>query len=269
MALTDSLVSYWKLDESSGDASDATANVKTLTNTGTTTYAAAKINNGADFGTANTTKYLSRTGYIVSDGALSFSLWIKQRTEISSGTQTFIMCGSESTALTLSYDYNAGTRRLQLIRERNNLSSATINYTITLGTSNFYHIVGSYNGSLIILYVNGTAVSTASSSLNGTTNWSPGGGYFVLGAKRDANDGTVSSYSSSYIDEVAVYSRAITDSEVSSLYNIGYGATYPFTGYSMTTDSGTFSLSNKTANIRYGNLSNLPKPTNTINNVAK
>ena len=45
MALTDNLVSYWKLDESSGNAADSVGS-NTLTNTGTATYAAGKINNG-------------------------------------------------------------------------------------------------------------------------------------------------------------------------------------------------------------------------------
>ena len=48
MALTDNLVSYWKLDESSGNAADSVGS-NTLTNTNTVTYSAGKINNGADF----------------------------------------------------------------------------------------------------------------------------------------------------------------------------------------------------------------------------
>jgi len=205
MALIDSLVSYWKFDDASGSATDSTASIKTLTNNGTTTYAAGKLNNAADFGVANVAKSFSRTGYVVADGVVSYSFWVKQQTEIASGTQTFVMSGSESTALTVNYEYNAGSRRLSLVRERNNLPSVTASYTVTLGTANYYHIVAVYDLTQIILYVNGTNVSSTAATLNGTTNWSPGGGYFSVGAKRDANGGTVSQYASCFIDELAIW----------------------------------------------------------------
>jgi hypothetical protein len=269
MALIDNLVSYWKLDESSGDASDSTASVKTLTNTGTTTYAAAKINNGADLGTVNTTKYLGRTGYVISDGAVSFSLWVKQRTEIAAGIQTFISSGSESTAFRVDYEYNSGTRRLALVRSRNNRTNETTYYNITLGTANFYHLVGTYDGANIVLYVNGVNVSTTTSSLNGTTNWSPGGGFFTLGVARDANLGTVGQYSSSYIDEVAVWNRGITQSDVNNLYNSGSGFAYPLVGYSISVVAGTFLVEVKSARLFFGNMTNTSKPTTSITNISK
>ena len=269
MALTDNLVSYWKLDETSGNASDSTANVKTLTNVGTVTYAAAKINNGADFGTANTTMYLTRTGYVVPDGACSFSFWVKQRTEIASGTQTYILSGSESTSFRLDYDYNAGSRRLQLTRVRNNLTNVTTNYTVTLGTAAFYHVVGVYDASTITLYVNGVNVSSTAATLNGTTNWSPGGGYFSIGALRDSNDGTISQYASAYIDEVAMYSRGITSTEAMNLYNSGFANAYPFTGYLMTAVVGAFTIAAQSVNMFRGFLTNTAKPVTTIINSPK
>lgn len=270
MSLTSNLVSYWKFDESSGNASDSTSNNKTLTNTGTTTFAAAKINNGADFGTTNSSKYFSRTGYVISDGAQSLSFWVKQRTEIASGTQTFVFSGSESTTFRVYYDYNSGTRRLVLLRERNNKANETTTYTVTLGTSNFYHIVGTYDGTNLLLYVNGTNVASGTSSSNGTTNWSPGGGYFSVGAARDPNDGTVAQYASAYIDEVAAYNRAITSSEVTSLYAAGVGLQYPFpNSYTMTAEAGTYTFTGKSANLFRTNMTNMPKPTSSMTNIPK
>ena len=269
MALTDSLVSYWKLDETSGNASDATSSVKTLTNVGTTAYAAAKINNGADFGITNSTMYLTRTGYVVSDGACSISFWVKQRTEISGGVQTFSFSGSESTALSVEYDFNAGTRRLQLTRIRSSLPTITTNYTITLGTANFYHIVGTYDGANIILYVNGVSVGSTAASLNGTTNWSPGGGYFSIGANRSANDGSVSQYASAVIDESGIWNRAITATEVTNLYNSGFANAYPFIGYAMVATTTSFAIATQTANMFRGFLTNITKPITTIINSLK
>jgi hypothetical protein len=270
MATIDGLSSYWKLDESSGDASDATANVRTLTNNGTTTYAAAKINNGADFGTTNSTKYLTRTGYVVSDGACSFSFWVKQRTEIASGVQAFIDLVSQSTSLTVTYEYNAGTRRIRLSRGRNNLAYAYADYTVTLGTANFYHVVCVYDETNILLYVNGALITSTAASGNGTTAWTPGGGFFSIGVSRDANDGTVSQYASAYIDEVGIWSKALTAAEVTALYAAGAGLAYPFPdAVTMTAEVGSFLLTPLSVTAFKGELSNTAKPTTSITNINK
>jgi hypothetical protein len=270
MALIDSLVSYWKFDDGSGNASDSTANVKTLTNNGTTTYSAGKLNSAADFGAANAAKSFSRAGYVVADGISSMSFWVKQQTEIASGTQTFVTLVSESTAFTISYEYNTGSRRLTLLRERNNLASASTSYTVTLGTANYYHIVMVYDLSSIILYVNGTNVSSTSTSLNGTTNWSPGGGYFSVGAKRDANDGTVSQHASCFVDELAIWNKVLSPTEVTNLYNTGNVNPYPFNlTYSLTCSAGSFLLTSRDVRFYKGDLMNVSKPTTTIVNTVK
>lgn len=271
MSILDSLASYWKLDESSGNASDATSSVRTLTNNGTTAYAAAKINNGADFGATNSTKYLNRTGsYVVSDGSCSFSFWVKQQTEIASGTQNLIILVSQSTFLSVGYEYNAGSRRIRLTRSRNNLAYVYADYTVTLGTANYYHVVGTYDGTYINLYVNGALITSTAASGNGTTNWTPGGGFFVVGAMCDANDGSISQHSSSFIDEVGVWSKALSLSEVTTLYGGGSGIQYPFPdSYSMTADTSSFTLTAKTTRLFKAELSNFSKPTTSINNLPK
>src|SRR3990172_9233993 len=94
MALTDNIVSYWKLDESSGNAADSTANANTLVNQNTTTYEAAKINNGAKVVSASIQGFsiadASQTGLDFS-GNLSFSLWFKMASAPSGGEGTMIV----------------------------------------------------------------------------------------------------------------------------------------------------------------------------------
>lgn len=58
--LSDGLVGYWKLDETSGDASDASGNGLTLTNNGTTTYVTGKFNRGSEHVPASS-QFLSYT----------------------------------------------------------------------------------------------------------------------------------------------------------------------------------------------------------------
>ena len=233
MSLTNNILAYWKLDESSGNATDATGGAKTLTNFNTVGYTAALINNGADFGTVNTNKYFQRGGYVGTDGPFSFSIWVKMRTEIASGTQTFLFNATESVAFYLDYEFNAGSRRLKLNRIRNSASTSSDTKTITLGTSDWCHIVGTYSGGEIILYVNGVANAPVAASGNGVSNWLPGGGYTSLGCTTDANSGTVNQYASAYIDEVGLWSRVLTAEEVTRLYNSGVGLPYPFSAPSV------------------------------------
>jgi hypothetical protein len=227
MALSDNLVAYYKLDESSGDASDSSGNGYTLTNTNTVGYATALINNGADFGTANTNKVLTRASNLgITNGACSISIWVKLRTEIASGTYGFIQKSNATNhvAYIISYEYNGGTRRLAFNRQRQNTSNNYVNYTTTLGTSNWNHLVLTYDGTTLTGYLNGVSVGTP---LNTSGDGASGGDNTVdIG---HANEQFSTSYSSMYADEVGIWSRALSASEVTSLYNSGAGLAYPFT----------------------------------------
>ena len=73
MALTDNLVSYWKLDESSGDAVDAVASLSAVNTS--VTYSAGKINNGAVYnGSAYHT--IADNAAIKPSSDISISCWV-------------------------------------------------------------------------------------------------------------------------------------------------------------------------------------------------
>lgn len=243
MSLSDQLKAYYKLDESSGNAVDSSGNGANLTNNGTTTFAAALQNNGADFGATNSSKYFKANGYVVSDGALSISCWVKLQTEITTGNYVFAIANAQSTALALIYEYNGGSPRLNLRRQMNNVAGQNVYKTVTLGTSNWYHLVGTYDGSYITLYVDNVAETPIASSGTGTGYWNPGGGHIGLAVDINANNGSVGSYASCYMDEVSFYQRALTPSEVETLYNSGLAIQYPFLNtFSLSCDSGEFTI---------------------------
>jgi hypothetical protein len=230
MALIDNILAYWKLDEASGNPVDATGGGKTLTNTNSVGFAAGLINNGADFGVANTNKQLIRTGLIGTDGTYSVSLWVKLRTEITSGVYTFITVSTESNALDIAYEYNGGTRRIRGTRGKNFLPYVYADKTVTLGTSNWHHLVLTYSGSALKLYINGVLEASPAASGNGSGVWVPGGGGITVGCTHDANNPSSSfaNYASTYIDEIGLWSRDITQAEVTQLYNTGLGNQYDF-----------------------------------------
>ena len=79
MALTDSLISYWKLDDATGQFPvDATASGNTLNQGNTITSGTGKINGGASFsGSGTWLSCLNTADLQLSDVDFTFALWIK------------------------------------------------------------------------------------------------------------------------------------------------------------------------------------------------
>lgn len=228
MALTDNLRAYYKLDESSGDPADSSGNGYTLTNNGTVAFSSGKINNGADF--ANTsTKYFRRTGASVlgltATTSVSVSLWFKIVSEPNTDEELFyifhkLAAGSLIRAL---YYYNGGTR--QLLIGRNGAVTAYASYNGNFGDNTWRHLVVVFNGSTIEYYLNGTSV--ASASVSGTYD-SSGAAQSAGFGLSDLAFGTGDGSLNGMLDEVGVWDRALTSTEVTSLYNSGNGLAYPF-----------------------------------------
>lgn len=235
MALTDNLVAYYKADESSGNLADSSGNGYTLTNTGGT-FVSALIGNGWDSGNAgsgNNAKISNNLG-INDTGSWSIVAWVKLKTNITTGSWTFVQHQGTYNNEGFRYDYNSGTYRLAFVRVRNGILDDSINYTHTLSTSSFEFLAITYNSSntTLIGYLNGSNVVSNSSTPNsaGTSNIGP---IFMLNHSFAAASG------SEVIDGVGMWSRALSSTEITTLYNSGAGLQYPFT---TTVNSNFFNL---------------------------
>ena len=226
-ALIDNLVSYWKLDESSGDAADSHG-ANTLTNTGVV-FSAGKINNGADFERGDLTDILTitdttQTGLDIT-GDIAISAWLKVETAPGNTEQYHIVNKFLSTGNQRSYFFNysdvGGTKRLQFTAGKGD-DSESLNVSHDLGTGVWHHIVMSWKAttSTLTVYVDGssvgTAVGTYTSLFSGTSNFSIG----------DSQPGAGNIFDG-MIDEVGIWSRVLTSDEVTSLYGGGSGLVYP------------------------------------------
>jgi hypothetical protein len=210
-------VAYYRM-ESGALTTDTSGNGFTLTNVNTVAEATGKYGGGADGGATNSTKYLWINNNLgIDGGACSISLWVKMNTEIGSGIQTFVSQQNTNTdtSFMITYDYNGGTRRIAFRRYRQGVAADENYYTITLGTSAFQHLVLTYDATNLRGYVNGTlqAGPTAFSG-NGTGVTSEH--LAILTNKGGA--GTPSEYVSAIVDDVAIFNRVLTASEVTSLY---------------------------------------------------
>lgn len=199
------LLSYWKLENTSDSKGS-----NTLTNNNTIAFNAAKFNNGADQGASNSNKYLSVATNlgIAGNGIFTFSFWIKLKSEITSGTWTIASHRSTTGAdryFDVNYEYNGGTQRLYTDAGGNN----TNRYAVALGTSIFHHIAAVRNSTNSLLYVDGSLQTT-----NGLGVGTEGTNRFGIGAT-----GIGISPSSAIFDDFAVFSRELTATEISNLYN--------------------------------------------------
>src|SRR3990167_8592069 len=90
MALTDQLISYWKFDESSGNAADSHG-ANTLTNTNTATFGTGKINNGTDLEEDSSQYFTNATDLGITGGACSYSLWLKPESTPAADTGGYLI----------------------------------------------------------------------------------------------------------------------------------------------------------------------------------
>ena len=223
MALTDNLVSYWKLDEASGNAADSVGS-NTLTNRNTTAYAAGKINNGADLEATSDNGFsitdASQSGLDFSD-ALTFAGWIKLE---SAPASYYSMIGKRvGTGNQRSYLFYGLNGNLVFDNSSTGSDGSSVSVTATTNTATWYHVAVTKTGTTVKFYLNGsqqgaTQTATLSSIYNSTAP-------FELGWWSDNADADLDGF----MDEWGVWSRVLSDAEITELYNSGAGLSYPFT----------------------------------------
>jgi len=216
MALTSGLIAYWKLDESSGNASDSVGGYTATNNS--VTYSAGKINNWGDFDW--TTSWLSLSSDLWLNGSSqNYSYSLRARPTSNMSAQTVFFNNVDATFHNYNY-IEFYLWAMRLIRVRGWVAADVLNVTQAMNGSTWYHIVWTYNWTTLTLYINGTSIWTASSTGNWTSGYSD-----------QSSIGADVAWSTKFnwkIDEVWVWNRAITSTEVTSLYNWWSGIQYPF-----------------------------------------
>lgn len=231
-ALTDNIVVYYKLDNTSDSVG-----TNTLTNNGTVTFSTGKIGNGAyiDAYAALATKFLSVASDLgITGGAMSINCWYYPTGAPSSGQYHAIASQGDSGTFVnqqIQYKNTGGTLGIWFNRQRQNVANDGPTYNVTLTTGTWYMITYTYDGSNINGYLNASLVAGPTASTgNGASGVTD---YFYLGAIR--GNGTNENQPNGRIDECGVWTRAITASEISQLYNSGTGLQYPFSTTANTT----------------------------------
>jgi len=234
-ALIDDLVSYWKLDETSGSREDIHA-TNDLTDNNTVGAGTGIINDGADFESGNT-EYLSitdgsQTGLDFADD-FTISLWYKSESTLGTDTLYELVSkfGSAPHQYRFIYINSGGTTYLgaQLYDDGGGGNTAyLIAQTLTNATWYYLTFTWDESASTLEVFVNGSSIGTV---VDGTVdNIADTGSTFAIG---DLGAG-VQGFMDGILDEVGVWSRKLDNTEITSLYNGGTALAYPFSGGSGT-----------------------------------
>lgn len=216
MALTDNLIAYYKLDWNSTDS------LWTYNGTDTSiTYVSWKIWSWAS---GNGTSSFISAWTPIDGWVFSVSFWLKMNVEIASWQCHFFSQrnNTSKTGYFISYEYNWWTRRVWFARQKPNVSSDIVYSSQTLWTTNWNHYWLTYDWTTVTWYFNWTSIGTVASTGSGSWTFST-----WINLLRDIESWTVNA--NAIIDEVAQYSRALSWSEITQLYNGWAWLTYPFT----------------------------------------
>lgn len=214
MALTDNIISYWKMD---GNANDAVS-----TNNGTATSvtfstANGKINEGAGGMTTSSKIEVPSASDLNPTSALTISCWVNV-TSTTNQYHTFFAKGNVAQYI---FRIEGPTGKIELYLKIGGVLR-NVRAPSALTTGSWQFISATYDGSAMKLYTNGSEVASASFS------GSIGTGTAVLGIGHDITDNGSNVHLIGAIDEVGMWSRALTSGEISTLYNGGSGLQYPF-----------------------------------------
>jgi hypothetical protein len=217
MALINSLVAYYKMDEASGNLVDSTSNNTIVTFTGG--YGAAGIiNHGVSFaGVAQYATLPNAANFTnTSGGSLSINMWIYMTT--AHLTAIANLFGS-NIAPGFYFPVDQGTNQYDL---RYYVTGVAFNdgTVTTYVASTWYMLTMVKSGGTVSFYRNGTLLGSSS----------VGGDATVTNTQYIGGDPSSEAFPG-IIDEVGYWSRAITTDEITALYNGGLGLSYPFSAY--------------------------------------
>jgi hypothetical protein len=214
------LAGYWKLDESSGTlANDSTGNGNTGTLTNGPTWAAGKINNALTLNGTNQYVDAGNAASLQITGSITLTAWVNA--SALGGTPSSILGKSNPGTSNRSYALNidptncGGAQKFDMVVSTDGTAYAIRCSSTAAVTGTWYFVADVYDASAQTLHVyvngalsDGTLTGTVPASLFNTT------ANVNLGRRNNNID-----FFNGTIDDARIYSRALSASDVLTLYN--------------------------------------------------
>jgi hypothetical protein len=262
MALTDSIVAFYKFNDGSGNASDATGNGHTLTNNNGVAYSSTnpggQLTHAASF-SKSSSQFFSIAAASASAFALTsftFAAWINVSSNASSEFRGLI---SKITTNTSGYAFGwgnsgGGTGYGRALAQSGNDTGGVPDVLQSFSIGTWYFVVctyssngsGSGTGATMTFYTNGSAAGSDTSQINIAADTGA-----ALNIGYDQYPGAGNTYWNGYMAGVGIWSRALSSAEVSELYNGGSPLAYPFSTSTNWTKTLTETVTNTPSLLRH------------------
>ncbi len=204
------LAGWWAGD---GNAIDISGN-----NNNGTIGASSKISVGK-VGQAFQTTTISGVAVSVPDSptldftnAYTIEMWVSPSQPGIGGSSFFACKGNCGAFDSQSYSFVFGANRQAVLRAGNSSTFDSLGSTALLPLNTFSHLVGTYDGSTMRIYIDGVLDSSKVTTIGTLVNSSQP---FIIGGS------TGSGGAEAIYDEVSLYNRALTDAEITSIFNAG------------------------------------------------
>jgi hypothetical protein len=222
VVLSDQPASYWKLDEAAGTTATDTMGAAngTYTNSPTLNQASGvkDANNAVSFDAANDFVTMGDVHDFAGTASFSTEFWMRSNTGNEEDYRRVVAkerYGSATSrggwGFTLYPLSHTDSNRIYFQRWDGAAGGNSAKSTTSLQPGTWYHIVGTYDGTNMRLYVNGVLERTTASSISVENHTS---------GLRFGRGDTCGCYGG-LIDEVAVYGTALTATQVLDHYNAG------------------------------------------------
>lgn len=222
------LVGRWMMDDGSGTTTvDASGNNNTGTFINTPVWTNGVVRSGLRFNGANSGVNIGSNATIFVSLPATLTLWIKLDVGYTSSTNDawFNNNGMFSTSTYSGFDViDSGTKKIEI--DFGNVTGSNSRQskvgTSTLTTNIWYFIAGTFTGrSNMVIYLNGVNDNGNYSNVN-----NPSAVSYRLAV--NGGIGNIAAISAHYflgsIDDCRIYSRALTQNEITKLYNGGHGS---------------------------------------------
>lgn len=218
--ITSNLVAHWMLDDGAGvTAADATANNYDGTLTGNPVWqTSAKLSGGLDFETTDGVDRIDGGTFDLTGSGVTLAAWIKPENGFTDGRVIIKSISNSSTGQLWGLTCDNANIIDFRIQAGGTWDRVEVSGAVSAG--HWYHLVGTYDGVTLRLYVDGVQVGSKVHAAGGavdTNSSSP----VTLG------DSPVGGRTyDGLLDDVRVYDRTLTPTDVTTLFNNGWGSKY-------------------------------------------
>jgi hypothetical protein len=216
-ASTNGLVAHWKLDDTVGTAAaDSSGSANHGTFVGNPTWSdVAQLGNSLDFETSDGVDRVDAGNFAVKGSSLTLTAWIRQEDPLNDGRILIRSNGNNSADQSWGITVDETGEVDFRVMAGGTWHRIQASSVVTPGV--WYHLASTYNGTTMRLYVNGAQVVSAAH---------PAGGKLDTNASRTVTLGDSPVGSRPFdgiLDDVRVYDRVLTATEVSALHAEGGG----------------------------------------------